>query len=74
MPEFKTDKIGFAAYLVTKNVKLIRAEVKNRNRATFVFDCYDDEWSSLEQEYLCSDHSRFFEAFKHLREMTIRGS
>jgi hypothetical protein len=74
MSEHKTDKIGFAAYLVTRNIKLARAEVKNRNRATFVFEADDSDWSSFEQEYLCSDHARFFEAFKHLREMTIRGS
>lgn len=74
MNTYATEKIGLSAYLLIKGIKLVRAEVKNRNRATFVFEQFEDEVAGLEQDYLCSDHSKFFEAFKHLRELTIKNA
>lgn len=71
---FKTDKIGFAAFLCLKNVKLSSVEVKNRNRSTFVFDMESNEALQMELEFTRSDFARYFDAFKYLREQTIRGS
>jgi hypothetical protein len=72
--QYKTDKIGFAAYLCLRGTKLSSVEVKNRNRSTFVFELDPVDANTLELEYTRSDHSRFFDAFKYLREQTIRGA
>ena len=73
-PSFQTDKIGFAAFLIVNSVHLVEVRTKSRNRASFVFDLASDKASDLELEYTRSDHTKFFEAFKYLRDRTIRGS
>lgn len=74
MEQFSTDKIGLAAYLMLRGCKLLAVAVKNRNRATFTFQVGTERAEELEQEYTLSEHSRFFDFFKSLRERTIRGS
>lgn len=74
MDAFSTDKIGFAAYLLLRGCKLASVSVKNRNRSTFNFNIGTQRAQELEQDYTLSEHSRYFEFFKHLRERTIRGS
>jgi len=49
-------------------------QVKTRNRAAFIFSLNEEEASLLEVEYTRSDFHRFFEAFKFLRDKTIRGA
>jgi len=71
---FQTDKIGFAAYLIVGSVRLLEVRTKSRNRASFVFDVPEAKATDLELEYTRSDHAKFFEAFKYLRDRTIRGS
>jgi hypothetical protein len=71
---FVTDKIGFASFLVIQGKTMTGVQVKTRNRALFCFDLDEDEASSLEVEYTRSDFNRFFEAFKFLRDKTIRGA
>lgn len=71
---FTTDKIGFAAYLVVLGKSLTGVQVKTRNRAYFTFDVPQDEASRLELEYTRSEHFRFFESFRYLRDRTIHGA
>jgi hypothetical protein len=71
---FQTDKIGFAAYLIVNSIRLLEVRTKSRNRASFVFDLPAERAADFELEYTRSDHSKFFEAFKYLRDRTIRGS
>lgn len=71
---FRTDKIGLAAYLLVRGKRLVGVEVKSRNRAFFSFDVSDGEASGLESEYTVSDFNRYYEAFRLLRDKTIRGS
>jgi hypothetical protein len=71
---YSTDKIGFAAYLCWKEIKLLGVAVKNRNRAIFTFEIAQDHVDELELEFTRSDMARYFEAFKYLRERTIKGS
>ena len=72
--EFETDKIGFAAYLIVQSIKLLDVRAKSRNRAVFIFDIASNLATDAELEYTRSDFSKFFEAFKYLRDRTIRGS
>ena len=72
-PSFQTDKIGFAAYLIVKSVRLLDVKVKTRNRSAFVFDLAPNAAADYELEYTRSDYAKFFEAFKYLRDRTIRG-
>lgn len=71
---YSTDKIGFAAYLCLRNVKLVDVRVKNRNRAIFVFELTEDESNQHELDYNNSDFSRYYNAFKLLRERTLKGA
>ena len=71
---FETDKIGFASYLVVRSIKLVEVRAKSRNRATFVFEMLEKDALQAELDYTRSDYAKFFEAFKHLRDRTIRGS
>jgi hypothetical protein len=73
-PTFTTDKIGFAAYLVVVGKSLSGVQVKTRNRAYFTFEMPQEEASRLELEYTRSEHFRFFEAFRYLRDRTIHGA
>lgn len=74
MATFTTDKIGFAAYLVVEGKSLATVQVKTRNRAFFTFEMPPEEASKLELEYTRSEHFRFFEAFRYLRDRTIHGA
>lgn len=74
MTTFTTDKIGFATYLVVVGKVLSAVQVKTRNRAFFVFEVSPDEANKLELEYTRSEHFRFFEAFRYLRDRTIHGA
>lgn len=71
---YTTDKIGLAAYLVVVGKTLSDIQVKTRNRAFFTFSVTPDEAARLELEYTRSDYFRFFEAFRYLRDRTIRNS
>jgi hypothetical protein len=73
-PSFSTDKIGLAAYLVVVGKTLTGVQVKTRNRAFFNFEMSQEEASRLELEYTRSEHFRFFEAFRYLRDRTIHGA
>jgi len=73
-PTFTTDKIGFAAYLVVVGKSLSGVQVKTRNRAYFTFEMPSEEASRLELDYTRSEHFRFFEAFRYLRDRTIHGA
>lgn len=70
--EFTTDKIGLAAYLVLQGKILSGVQVKTRNRAFFTFDVEPEEAMRLELDYTRSEQFRFFEAFRYLRDRTIR--
>jgi hypothetical protein len=73
MPKsYTTDKIGFAAYLVVVGKVLTGVEVKTRNKAFFSFEVSAEEASRMELDYTRSEHFRFFEAFRYLRDRTIR--
>lgn len=74
MSNFTTDKIGFAAFLVVAGKTLSSIQVKTRNRALFTFDVPPDEASRLELDYTRSEHFRFYEAFRYLRDRTIHGA
>jgi hypothetical protein len=74
MPSLKTDKIGLAAYLIVRGKRLSDVEVKSRNRSLFQFDVPDTEASALELEYMTSEFFRYYEAFRLLRDRTIRGA
>lgn len=74
MPSLKTDKIGLAAYLIVRGKVLTGVEVKSRNRSFFQFEVTDAEASALESEYMTSEFLRYFEAFRLLRDRTIRGA
>ena len=71
---FTTDKIGLAAYMVVIGKELTAIQVKTRNRALFSFTIASDEAARLELDYTRSEHFRFFEAFRYLRDRTIRNS
>lgn len=71
---FATDKIGLAAYLVVLGKDLSGVQVKTRNRAYFIFNMGTDEAARLELEYTRSEHFRFYEAFRYLRDRTIHGA
>lgn len=71
---FTTDKIGLAAYMVVAGKGLLGVQVKTRNRAFFAFDVSPEEATKLELEYTRSEHFRFFEAFRYLRDRTIHGA
>jgi hypothetical protein len=73
MPKsYTTDKIGFAAYLVVVGKVLTGVDVKTRNKAFFSFEVSAEEASRMELDYTRSEHFRFFEAFRYLRDRTIR--
>lgn len=69
---YTTDKIGFAAYLVVVGKVLLSIDVKTRNKAFFTFDVPAEEAGRMELDYTRSEHFRFFEAFRYLRDRTIR--
>jgi hypothetical protein len=71
---FKTEKIGFAAYLVNAGVLLSAVHVRSRNRASFEFALAPEEADSLELEFQRSEFFRYFESFRYLRDRTLRGS
>ena len=71
---FRTDKIGLAAYFLVKGKRLLGVEVKSRNRAFFEFDLGEAEASAAEVEYMTSEFFRYYEAFRFLRDRTIRGA
>jgi len=71
---FRTDKIGLAAYLVVRGKRLVEVDVKSRNRAFFRFDLDEQEASAAEVEYMTSEYLRYYEAFRLLRDRTIRGA
>lgn len=71
---FTTDKIGLAAYLVVVGKSLSGVQVKTRNRAFFTFQMDPAEAHTLELDYTRSEHFRFFEAFRYLRDRTIHGA
>lgn len=71
---FTTDKIGLASYLVVMGKVLTSVQVKTRNRAFFTFEVSGEEASRLELDYTRSEHFRFFEAFRYLRDRTIRNT
>ena len=71
--EFTTDKIGLACYLMIKGVELRSVKVKSKGRASFSFNASLAEGVAYESAYTTSEHSRFFEAFKYLRERALRG-
>lgn len=70
---FTTDKIGLAAYLVVLGKDLSGVMVKTRNRAYFTFNLSPDDAAKLELDYTRSEHFRFYEAFRYLRDRTIHG-
>lgn len=69
---FQTDKIGLASFLIVRSARLIEVKVKSRNRSMFVFDISPEQAMAEELEYTRSEHSKFFEAFRYLRDRTIR--
>lgn len=71
---FQTEKIGLASYLVLRSFRLVDVKTRTRNRATFVFDMDPVVAVDVELDYTRSDFGKFFEAFKYLRDRTIRGS
>lgn len=73
MVSFRTEKIGFAAYLVHSGVLLSAVHVKTRNRASFEFALAPEEADALELEFTRSEFFRYFESFRHLRDRTLRG-
>ena len=73
MPEFTTDKIGFATYLLLQNRKLLRVSVKRTKWASFSFAISFEDAAALELEYTRSDFSRYFETFKYLRSRVNQG-
>jgi hypothetical protein len=72
--DFTTDKIGFASYLVLLGEPLKQVQAKTRNRAFFTFDIVAERAQQLELDYTRSEHFRFFESFKYLRDRTIKGA
>lgn len=70
---FTTDKIGLACYLLIKGVPLTGLSAKARGRAAFDFDITAEDALAHEMAYTTSDHARFFEAFRLLRERAVRG-
>lgn len=74
MSSFSTDKIGFASYLVLLGEPLATVQAKTRNRAFFVFSITPERAQQLELDYTRSEHFRFFESFKYLRDRTIKGA
>ena len=73
MPEFTTDKIGFATFLLLRGKKLSRMAVKRAKWASFTFPLSLEEAGALELEYTQSDFSRYFETFKYLRSRINQG-
>lgn len=71
---FETDKIGLACYLIIKGQKLLAVNPKHRGRASFTFALTPSDASAHELAYTTSDHARFFEAFRYLRDRTLRGN
>jgi hypothetical protein len=71
---FETDKIGLACYLIITGQKLISVNPKHRGRASFTFALSPKDAASMELAYTTSDHARFFEAFRYLRDRTLRGN
>jgi len=71
---FETDKIGLACYLIITGQKLLSVNPKHRGRASFTFALAPKDAASMELSYTTSDHARFFEAFRYLRDRTLRGN
>jgi hypothetical protein len=72
-PEFTTDKIGFATFILLRNKRLLRVVVKRAKWASFTFAISLEEAGALELEYTQSDYSRYFETFKYLRSRVNQG-
>jgi hypothetical protein len=73
MPEFTTDKIGFATYILLQGKRLLRVSVKRAKWASFTFHLSLEDAGALELEYTRSDFSRYFETFKYLRSRVSQG-
>jgi len=72
-PEFTTDKIGFATYLLLQGKRLLRVSTKRAKWASFTFPISFEDAAGLELEYTRSDFSRYFETFKYLRSRVNQG-
>lgn len=66
-PEFTTDKIGFATFLLLRGKRLVRLTTKRARWASFTFALSFEDAAALELEYTQSEFSRYFETFKYLR-------
>jgi hypothetical protein len=72
-PEFTTDKIGLATFILLRGKRLLRMSVKRSKWASFTFPISLEEAGALELEYTQSEFSRFFETFKYLRSRVNQG-
>jgi len=72
-PQFLTTNIGFAAYLIHQGHKPTDIKVENRNRSRFRFDLSPEDAALLDLDWRRSELCRFFDAFRYLRERTIKG-
>jgi hypothetical protein len=73
MPEFSTDKIGFATFLLLQGKRLLRVTSKRAKWASFTFALSFEDAAALELDYTRSDFQRYFETFKYLRSRVNQG-
>jgi hypothetical protein len=66
----KISNLGFAAYLMLKNKKLLAAPTKeSTGKFEFYFNLSQDEYDSFLHEYATSDFSKFDNNLINLKKM-----